>query len=669
MAEVASTIRPLERGEGSVLARATLGNLNWAVPRFTPQDVAERPEFRHYTQFLPERGDFGFVADDPAGTARGVGWALFLPVDDPGYGYLDAQTPEISLWVEEGWRRLGTGRSLLRALQREARARGIARLSLSVEPDNPARRLYLAEGFVPVPGRERDGVMVWGAVSPGEDLEERARTAYLAGREDEWERLMAQAHRSHLDAGRTEPAVRCAFWLGLTLMVRGEEARGGGWLARAGRLQAEELGEASVIVGYLQAATGFQRLTEADPEAAHEAFGRAAAMGQRYAEPDLLALGRLGCGQALAAMGRTGEALTLLDETMAEVEAGGVSTIPAGLAYCAVIAACQELFDIRRAQQWTQALDEWCAARSEAVPFSGQCLVHRAELAQLRGRWTESVLEAERACEHLSGSSAAAALGMAHYRRGELHRLRGELSRAEAAFAEVARCGRPPHPGLALVRLAQGRVDAAAAAIRRAEVRVGETPTQAELLAARVEILLAAGEVAEAAAAADELERIAAVPPGRAVHPWVAQARGAVLLAQSEPEAALEWLRSARDAWQELDAPYHVARVRALLGRALERLGDYDTGRLERDAARRAFERLGARTDLRVLDASAGAGLTPAEIRVLRRVATGRTNRQVAEELVLSEKTVARHVHNILTKCGLTNRAAATAYAYEHDLL
>lgn len=154
------TMRPLHGQDEPILTRATLGNMNWCGERFTERDVTTRPEFRHYTQLELARGDFGFVAEQDS-EVRGVVWAQFLPAADPGYGFLDEATPEASLWVRDDSRSEGVGRQLLRRLQQEALTRGVARLSLSVEADNHAERLYASEGFTPVAGREQDGVMVW----------------------------------------------------------------------------------------------------------------------------------------------------------------------------------------------------------------------------------------------------------------------------------------------------------------------------------------------------------------------------------------------------------------------------------------------------------------------------------------------------------------------------
>jgi DNA-binding NarL/FixJ family response regulator len=513
-----------------------------------------------------------------------------------------------------------------------------------------------------------------GALEPA-DLEQLATSAYLTGREaaalDAWER----AHHAHLEAGDAARAVRCAFWLGLALVQRGEHAQGGGWLARAQRMFQDSATD-GVERGYLLIPAALQALGGGDGETAFATFEEVAEIAGRFGDADLVTLGRLGRGQALVALGAAAEGVVLLDEAMVEVTSGAVSPVTAGIVYCAVIIACQEIFDLRRAQEWTAALSRWCASQQDLQPYRGQCLVHRSEIMQLRGEWADAMAEAQQACEHLSASAADPVLGMAQYQQAELLRLRGEFARAEETYRKASRWGHPAHPGLALLRLAQGRVADADAAIRRAAGEADGEVERARVLAAYVEIVLAAGDADAAREATDELDELASGFDSPYLKAVVAYARGAVALAAGDASSACAVLRRAWRSWQELDAPYEAARVRLLMARACQTLGDDDTAEMELDAARRVFQDLGAAPALAMVQEAsrrtgrrAPGGLTPREMEVLRLVADGATNREIANTLVISDKTVARHLSNTFTKLGISSRAAATAYAYEHDLV
>lgn len=507
------------------------------------------------------------------------------------------------------------------------------------------------------------------------DLDKLARTAYLTGHVDAANDAWERTHHAFLDRGEIAPAVRCAFWLGLTLVQRGEHAHGGGWIGRAAHLL-EEVSLDCVEQGYLRVPMALQTLEGGDPEAAYGSFVEITELADRFGDADLRALGRLGQGRSLVTQGQVARGVAMLDEAMVAVTTGEVSPLAVGIIYCTMIIVCRAVFDLRRMQEWTAVLSRWCATQQDLKPYRGQCLVHRSEIMQLRGEWTDAIAEVQQACEHLSDPPGDPVMGMALYQQAELMRLRGEFARAETRYREASGCGHTTQPGLALLRLTQGRLDDAAAAIHRTVTEIEGPVERSRVLSAYVEIKLAAGDVEDARAAADELDEIAATFDSPYLRAVVEYAHGSVLLTDGDAGAACAALRRAWLAWHELEAPYEAARVRLQMARACSQLGDHDTAEMELDAARRIFEQLGAAPALEQVREFMGraapptiGGLTPREVEVLRLVATGATNREIADTLVISDKTVARHVSNMFTKLDLSSRAAATAYAYEHDLV
>ena len=507
------------------------------------------------------------------------------------------------------------------------------------------------------------------------DLELLATSAYMLGRDDDHVSGLERAHHVYLDAGEALRAVRCAFWVGVNLALRGEIGRATGWFGRAQRLVEREERDC-VEQGYLLVPVMLQYEATGDWGAAYATAADAAEIGERFGEADLLALAVHEQGHALVKQGRVEEGLGLLDEAMVAVTAGELSPIVTGLIYCSVIEGCQEVYALSRAQEWTAALTQWCEHQPDMVAFTGRCLVHRAEIMQLHGAWREALEEARRAHQRCAQVKNQAATAQAFYQQAEVYRLQGELAAAEEAYRGASRCGREPQPGLALLRLAQGKNDAAAAAMRRVVGETTEPLKRARLLPAYVEIMLTVGDAQEARSACRELKEISARYESGMLGAMVAHAEGAVDLAEGDARAALVALRHAWQVWQELEVPYEVARVRVLLGLACRAIGDDDTATLELEAARGVFAQLGAAPDLARVDSlTQGApsidthGLTPRELQVLRLVAAGETNKTIAAELVLSERTVDRHVSNIFTKLGVSSRAAATAFAYNHQLI
>lgn len=515
------------------------------------------------------------------------------------------------------------------------------------------------------------------AVSPLEpaDVELLATSAALIGERDAHLSLLERLHKLRLDAGETEPAAKAAVMLGMNLAIAGEVGPAMGWFGRAERL-VEQADQDSVVPGYLLLPAAFQRMSSGDVEGAHHAASQAAAIAARFDEHDLYATASHFAGATLIKQGRVDEGLQLLDEAMVAVTSGEVSPFFAGVVYCGVIASCEEAFEPRRAHEWTNALTRWCEAQPQLVSFTGRCLAHRAGIKQLHGAWIDALEEAVLARERCEQAMNRAATGQAYYQQAELHRLRGDIAAAEAAYRDASRWGREPQPGLALLRLAQGDAGAASAALVRALAETAEPLQRAVLLPASVEVALAQDAVDEAASASAELDEIDSRFRRPMLHAIAAQVRGSVELARGEPQAALRSLRTAWQVWEELDAPYEGGRVRVLVGLACRALGDEEGAALEFEAARATFDALGATPELARLDALSGRadsvethGLSARELEVLRLLASGRTNRDIAAELVVSEHTVARHVQNIFAKLGVSSRTAATAFAFEHHLV
>jgi DNA-binding CsgD family transcriptional regulator len=503
------------------------------------------------------------------------------------------------------------------------------------------------------------------------DLEALADAAWWLSRPEESLAARQRAYAGYMAAREDARAAWCAARLCVEHLLRSDAALAAGWLMRAQRLLRDQAER--VEHGY--AALGEASLARArgDTGEAVACAERGTELGLRFGDPDLAAMGIHLHGLALIDAGRVAEGMALLDEAMASALAGELSTFFTGVVYCNVIAACLEVSDVGRLGEWNDAARQWCESLPPDAPFPAFCRVNRAEAASLWGAWPEAEAEASRASQELGFNPRVA--GRAFYETGEVRRRVGNLAGAEEAFARAHELGFRPQPGLALLRLAQGRPAAAMQALRVALAdEPASRPRRARLLAALVEVAVAAGDLDPAGQASRELDEIAGRLGTPALDAAAATAGGALRLAEGDLPGALERLRAACATWQELRLPYETAQARLLYGSALRCAGSEEDALLELRAALAAFERLGAAGDAAKAAALLGGreelprGLTAREAEVLRLVAAGRTNREVAAALAISEHTVARHLQNIFAKLDVPSRSAATAFAFEHGL-
>ncbi len=501
-----------------------------------------------------------------------------------------------------------------------------------------------------------------------DDLGRLAVSAYLVGRNAESDQAWGLAYRRRLDDGDPGGAIRCAFWVAFRLVNAGERTEANAWIARLQRLAAATPDDslANAQSDYL---TGLRAAFEDDVGAAAADLERSATTATRHGDEELAALARLSLGRVRIFMGEITAGVRLLDDAMHVVGSEPISPIAVGDSYCTAIDACHDLYDVRRGQAWTDGLTRWCERQPDLVPFAGVCQVHRAEFLQLKGAWFEAMAQVAIAKERLDRPFRQLPYGAAVYQQGELHRLLGEFDKAEACYRGASAAGRDPQPGLALLRLRQGRTGDAAQAIDRALFETTTPLSRSPLLAASVEIMLAAGRLAEARTAASELADLATSLESRLLNAAASRAAGWVRLAEDDARGALADLRTASDGFRELEAPYEVARTALLIGTARAALGDAEGAALEFEAARATYQRLGARPDLSRVPGQAAADLTARELEVLRLVAQGATNRSIGTALGLSERTVDRHVSNIFAKLSVSSRAAATAAAYHSKLI
>ena len=505
-----------------------------------------------------------------------------------------------------------------------------------------------------------------------QDLEALADAAWWLSKTEESVAARQRAYAASVSADDAEHAAGMAARLSIDHFMRGDPAVGAGWLMKA-RRHAEDVPESAGHGFLLVVEANVARYT-GDLARAHELIGRAVELSRRFRDPDLMAMAIHTQGVLLILSGDVDGGLALLDEAMTSVVAGQLSPYFTGIVYCNVIGTCLEIADVRRADQWSEAARVWCDALPPESPFPGMCRVNRAEVARLRGAWTEAEAEATRASDELMAFDPMGA-AQAFYETGEIRRRIGNLAGAEECFARAREIGFDPQPGSALLRLAQGDPVAALRALRLAETAELEGRLRrARLLAAIVDVAIAVPDLDAANAAVDGLSALRADSPAAILAAMAVTAAGALQLAREDAPAAVDTLRRAGALWRDLRLPYEGARARVLYGLALRGNGDESDGELELRAAVAAFDRLGAVPDrdataaLLAGETALPGGLTAREVEVLRLVAAGKSNREIAADLVISEHTVARHLQNMFAKLGVSSRSGATAFAFEHDL-
>jgi DNA-binding CsgD family transcriptional regulator len=506
-----------------------------------------------------------------------------------------------------------------------------------------------------------------------DDMERLYTAAYLSGRDQEFLRALERLFREQADSAQDWcRAARAAFWLALAYQFYGQAALSNAWEARGRRLVRDR---DCVERGYLLLPEAERRLRSRENDTAAALTAEAVAIGRAYRDADLTAAALHMQGRALIAQGEVRAGLGHIDEAMLGVVAGELGPIMTGLLYCSVIECCRNVHALDRSREWTAAFARHCDSQPEMLAYTGTCYVHRSEILQFHGAWPEAIAEARRACDRAQVAERDPP-GAARYQEAEIHRLRGEFAKAEAGYRAASLLGCEPQPGLALLRLAQGRVDAAAAAMRRLLVAAAEPVERARLLPDAAEVLAAAGDTGEARRLCGELEELAASFDSEVLRAACELAKGRVALADGDAGHAQRMLQASYDRWERLAAPYDAARARALLGQACRALGDHESSALALEAARATFVRLGARPDVERLDGFTAREsgdtahvLTARELEVLRLVAAGHSNKAIARTLGLSGRTVDRHVSNILCKLQVATRTAATAYAFAQKLV
>ncbi len=428
-----------------------------------------------------------------------------------------------------------------------------------------------------------------------DDLERLAEAAYWTGRLDEAIELRERAYTAYAAADDRQRAALLALSISQDYFMKASLAVASGWFAKADRLLQGE--DESPAHGYLAFARGANGVMAGELDPALHDLDRALTIADRYSDRNLQAMALVAKGRGLVLTGEVEEGLALHDEAAAAAVCGELDPFATGFVYCCTITSCHGVGDYRRAAEWTEAANRWCD-REAITGFPGACRVHHASIERLRGNWLAAEQHAMQACDELGGFDAFTT-GAGFYEIGEIRRRRGEFAAAEEAYRKAKEWGRDPQPGLALLRLAQGKVEAAATAIKRTLASADDPTARIRRLPAQVEIALEAGDLKTAREAAEELEEIVdrfRVGGDRmpAFEATVSLAWGQIRLKENDVEGAIEKLERAVDTWKSVGAPFEVAEAQMLLGVALRRLADEDGARDELTAAKATFDRLGA---------------------------------------------------------------------------
>lgn len=505
------------------------------------------------------------------------------------------------------------------------------------------------------------------------DLESMADGAWWRCHIDDSIAARQKAYAAYLEAGEPRRAAYAAWFLSLEYGIKGELSVRSGWLKRAQRHLADD--PECAERGFLAITEADLAIVSGDLAEARTRAELAVELGERCDSLDLQAMGIQTLGRVMVASGDHREGMALLDEAMTLVIGQRLSPLFTGLIYCSVLAACMERADLGRAGEWTEAAMTWCQSISEVTPYHGICRIHRAEITALRGDWDRAESEALSTVQEMHGLEQDV-VAEAHYAIGNIHLRRGELRDAEGWFTSARDLGRDPQPGLALVGVAEGKLAAAAAGLRLSAASAAEPTLQrARLLAAQAEVALALNEVDAARQAVEDLGRVASETPSALLDAIEAMARARLHLAEAQIDHALQFATRAWSLWNKLKIPYDAARARMFIGLVSRLAGDPERARSELEAARAEFYRLGAKLDARAAEQHLEGAtdlprrLSLRELEVLRLVAVGKTNREIAEALTISEHTVSRHLQNIFGKLEVSTRAAATAFAFQHQLV